>query len=396
MTKKKNTALVVCTMHRSGSSALTRTFNILGYGVSESQIGINATNETGHWESRHIARLNDKILSEYQSDWRDWKPLMHGSVSNKDLQSFKIDIQNTIKDDFNIREDFIIKDPRICRLTDLYISSLENLQLTPKVINLYRNPIEVMNSLEKRNQINPIQGGFLWLRYVLDAEFATRKVERVFISYDSLLGSPKSAITNIISNLDLEPKFDFKSLKKEIKKTITEKRRHHKISAEEVALNPLTKSYISQAYAALKVLEANPKEKTALTEMDRIRDEFNRNSHLFDALINITSQNYSKTHIEKTIHEATLETAQTNQKMSEKLSEDIANYTDQINEKNSELEQSQKQLQDAQAQVKQLSDTLETNTKSLNEIEVLLVKERNEFHSGLQAQATTSATQDKN
>lgn len=294
MKNKKNTALLICAMHRSGSSILTRSFNLLGYGVSKTQIGINKENQTGHWESRKLARVNDRLLSAYDLTWDSWKPLMKGKLPESELSNFKSDIINTIKDDFVCDADIVIKDPRICRLAETYLGCIDQLDFSLNIVHAFRNPLDVMASLEKRNNIGSIDAAFLWLRYNLDAEFLTRGRPRAFLSYEKLLKKPAKEISNILKVFKISPKFDFKAVKKEIKGTVNSALRHHKSSSEEVILNPLTNSYVSGAYAALKMLEVDPNDSAAMQELDELRAWLDGNTDLLTTLIDLTVKSFEK------------------------------------------------------------------------------------------------------
>jgi hypothetical protein len=63
--------LVVLGMHRSGTSAITRTVNLLGVplGASDDLMPANEGNPTGYWESRALVDLNDEILACFGGSW---------------------------------------------------------------------------------------------------------------------------------------------------------------------------------------------------------------------------------------------------------------------------------------------------------------------------------------
>lgn len=368
MSDKENTALLVCGMHRSGTSILTRSFNILGYGVSTSQIGINSTNETGHWESEKLARLNDKLLKAYDASWKDWTPLMNGAVSTDALKNYKTDIVNTIRDDFDCTADIIVKDPRICRLAKIHLASLDDLDFTTKIIHVFRNPIDVMSSLEKRNDIKSVQAAFLWLRYTLDAEFHTRDQLRIFVAYEDFLAAPTKALSKILKGLDLSPKFNVKTMSKEIINTVDSKKCHHNTTAEEVILNPLTRSYVAKAYTALKILETNPNERVALEELDRIRAQFDESSALLKTVLNLTSES-SKKLAEESLNKASQLRVEQIQ-----MDQDRTNFETRLNELESRLAGNVSEADSARNAIQELEEKLRQKEGELSQIEGTLVQ----------------------
>lgn len=69
----RRTAILVVGMHRSGTSALTRVISLLGADLPTNLALENADNETGHWESRDIYRLNGDMMASAGRTWKDWR-----------------------------------------------------------------------------------------------------------------------------------------------------------------------------------------------------------------------------------------------------------------------------------------------------------------------------------
>src|SRR5947209_5380982 len=64
-------AFVVVGMHRSGTSAMTRTLSLLGAGLPKWLMAPLDCNRTGIWEPWKVAELNDEILEAFDSEWDD-------------------------------------------------------------------------------------------------------------------------------------------------------------------------------------------------------------------------------------------------------------------------------------------------------------------------------------
>src|SRR5580658_5857134 len=73
--RRKNVpqALLVLGMHRSGTSALTRVFSLLGADLPNNMLDANPTNEAGHWESLDLMVGHDELLASAGSRWDDWR-----------------------------------------------------------------------------------------------------------------------------------------------------------------------------------------------------------------------------------------------------------------------------------------------------------------------------------
>ena len=57
------TAILICGMHRTGTSALTRVLSLLGAALPRNIYPPGTGNELGHWEPRDVVKLHDEMLN---------------------------------------------------------------------------------------------------------------------------------------------------------------------------------------------------------------------------------------------------------------------------------------------------------------------------------------------
>ena len=208
--KANQDAILILGMHRSGTSCLTRCFNILGYNVPQNMIGINKANRSGHWESEKIARMNDTILAEIGLTWDNWGRADLGLIPSERSKNYNLDIQSLIKSEFVDSKNIVIKEPRICRIASMYLDALNSLQFSTHVVFIFRNPIEVIESLKTRNLMTKMQAALLWLRYNLDAELSSRSCSRSIIQFKHLVQDPKKAFSELLATANLKPPYPLK------------------------------------------------------------------------------------------------------------------------------------------------------------------------------------------
>jgi len=287
------TAALVLGMHRSGTSCFTRCLNILGYSIPKTLIGMDHTNKTGHWESYKIARLNDAILEKLGLTWSSWDSVDFDIIKHVDLLNFKEDIKSTIKSEFGNSNDIVIKEPRICRTASAYIEALEQLNYTIKIFVIVRNPLEVVESLGKRNGISTADAALLWLRYNLDAEFASRKHKRIFISFSQLVKAPVEMFEFTSANLSVKYPQDLDDVSPMLVDFVNPSQRNHLISNEEVSHSTLTMGWINDVYSALLVLCNNPDSRNSLEVLDRVRREFDTSSPNLSQIAEFKEKEYS-------------------------------------------------------------------------------------------------------
>ncbi|TKI69923.1 hypothetical protein FCU45_04745 [Sulfurimonas crateris] len=192
----KQTCILVLGMHRSGTSALTGTLNLLDIDLGSELMKANFANEKGFFENSYLMHFNDKLLRRVNSSWDD----IFFDYDEKEQfidENDKDELKNILLQEFNNSTLFAIKDPRICYLFPLYEEALSELQIGIKVLLPYRNPLEVAQSLEKRNGFSIEKSVALWLNHFLEAELRSRPYKRYFLKFDTLLGETEQTVKQI-------------------------------------------------------------------------------------------------------------------------------------------------------------------------------------------------------
>ena len=194
-------ALVVLGMHRSGTSAVTGALRLCGAWVGdESELtGANEENPRGFWERRDIRRICDRLLQTVGAEW--WK------VANFDPSSIPPVTLNEQRQEFvrvvstlNDHRTWVIKEPRLCLLLPVLRDYLTN----PFCIHVYRNPLEVARSLQKRNGFGIAGGIALWEAYNRHALNAAANMPRVMVSHESLMKHPVETLDGLLERLEAQ------------------------------------------------------------------------------------------------------------------------------------------------------------------------------------------------
>jgi hypothetical protein len=284
---EKSVCLLVLGMHRSGTSALARVLSLMGAALPRHLMGSGSGNETGHWEPQRLVEYNNKLFAELGSSWDDWRALDLARLTVRRRDEIRSEVTEIISADFPEKPLFVLKDPRICRIAPLVLDALDNAGTETFSILAVRNPLEVAESLQRRAEywspeLTRADAGLLWLRHVLDAEAATRHRSRGFISYDSLLSDWKGALTALTQQIVIPWPYTPDEVAGQVDQFLAPEQRHHRRTSEEVVLDPVLRHWVSEAYAALLVLERNPLSEAALERLARIRTEFDRVAPIMD------------------------------------------------------------------------------------------------------------------
>jgi hypothetical protein len=272
-------------MHRSGSSAITRVLNLLGATLPEELIEAGDGNAVGHWESVAAVMLNDAILASAGSSWEDWGPI-NDDWRNSGVKGEMLDrVTQVVQDHVTLGPLFVLKDPRLCRLADLWLEAMAAVDVEPRVLLMLRNPAEVCASLEQRDLMAPGYGQLLWLRHVLDAEYFSRGVPRVTCHYDQLMRNWHGMVDRLKTGLGIALPRNAPAIHVEINKFLSGEHRHHELGSA-AGLNEVGSSdWLRRTYAILLAWSEQGENPADHAELDQIRHEFDQAYSTFARLL---------------------------------------------------------------------------------------------------------------
>jgi GT2 family glycosyltransferase len=191
------TAIVVLGMHRSGTSALTRAIGLCGPALPARLMEPGADNVAGFWESSAIVALHDEALAEAGSSWDDIVEIDPGWFASAAADRLRDRIEEAIAEDYAGAAQFVLKDPRLCRLLPLWRPVFDRLGIVPRVAIPLRHPLEVAASLASRDKFTTVYSVGLWLRNLIDAERDSRHLSRHFLTFDALLADPVASLERL-------------------------------------------------------------------------------------------------------------------------------------------------------------------------------------------------------
>ncbi len=122
-----------------------------------------AWNPEGHWESRSLTGLNDRLLAETGHAW--WYPPPPGPAYAGAASRITTtpDVAARHFDATHASVPWVWKDPRTSVLLPFWRQALDR-PLAAVVV--YRDPIDVATSLQSRNSLPVAFGVALWARYM--------------------------------------------------------------------------------------------------------------------------------------------------------------------------------------------------------------------------------------
>ena len=171
---------VVISMHRSGSSLLSGLIAESGIDMGKGRFKPkpNVSNPKGFFEDVYFRNINDSILKFNSYDVKSWDTSIPTITANKPLRK-------QIKTILGQRSgDYGFKCPRTCLTWYIWEPFLSE---DTQIYFIYRNPVAVAKSLNKRNRIDLETGLDLWYIYNERALPIKDHFNTTFISYEDLL-----------------------------------------------------------------------------------------------------------------------------------------------------------------------------------------------------------------
>ena len=154
MASIKEHIYLIAGMHRSGTSLLSHSLNILGLELPESTQPGSFDNFYGHFESSVITQYHEKLLSDMGLSWDTFISPSEDWFLSKYADQAIDDLQDNIKMDYVDSKAIVLKDPRISLFIPLWKKVTSKLGFQAYYLIPLRHPYEVAESLLKRNKIN--------------------------------------------------------------------------------------------------------------------------------------------------------------------------------------------------------------------------------------------------
>ncbi|MCU0836441.1 MAG: hypothetical protein MUC77_18720 [Chromatiaceae bacterium] len=267
--------LLVAGMHRSGTSALTRTLSLVGGALAgELAGGVAGDNDLGFWEPVEVVALHDRALASAGSAWDDVSRFPPEWFASEVGVAFAEELAELLRREFAAAPLFAIKDPRLCRLVPLWLGVLPRIGVRGQFVVPLRNPAEVAASLKARNDFPLAKGYLVWLRNVLDAEQATRGQERVFVTYEGLLRDWRAVVDRIGAALDIHWPRLSRTAEAQVEDFLSPELRRQRADWTEIRDRREVPAWAVRAYEALLHLAED--DAGAEVELDAVREELDR------------------------------------------------------------------------------------------------------------------------
>ena len=202
--------IVVLGMHRGGTSVVARALKALGISLGSHLSGSGYDNPKGFWEDSDIMKLNEAILGSLGLEWNT-TIVVPDDLNLSWENEFAKQAINILASRLSENAKWAFKDPRTSRLLFFWNKVFNELHLKLSFVIAVRHPKSVIQSLHKRNRIDPSTGYRLWLDHMIPTITRTHDAHRVFIDYDLLVDNPRPQLKRLAERLE-QPLIDSRDI----------------------------------------------------------------------------------------------------------------------------------------------------------------------------------------
>ena len=275
---KEKRAVLVLGMHRSGTSAVSRFVNMLGFDLGEHLMESREDNPKGFWENSEIIRFNEELMSADGIRWdsidSDIDKTIDRGLTAKSQKSAHAIIQKEFSSD-----DIVIKDPRLCRLLPVWQKLLADLEFDVVPVLVIRDPTAVARSLEKRDMMPTNRGLLLWLLYTFEV-LDCLVDPPILVNYDLLM---QDADTGLASLRQLNPARYADCVAQYNDEFLSSELYHHAQQPAETALAEIAQ-HLASDLSSVDLLVMKEQLLQALVAVYTASEESPENQRLYDEL----------------------------------------------------------------------------------------------------------------
>ncbi len=194
--------MTVCVagMHRSGTSMIAKLLHLSGidFGAKEESLPPSEHNPEGYWERAQFVRVNESLLTTLDGSWYCPPPFPEGWESQPEVVSLTEQAADLIAALEN-RSPWGWKDPR----NSITLPFWQRLAPELKVVIAVRNPLEVAQSLHRRDHFSYSHGLSLWMYYYRCLLTYVPASQRIMTHYDVYFPDAARELDRILKALGM-------------------------------------------------------------------------------------------------------------------------------------------------------------------------------------------------
>jgi len=281
----KSKAICIIGMHRSGTSAVSRSINLIGAYLGEDTNFVTplSDNPKGYWERSDIVNFHGRLLDHMKHSWNTAVPLSDKWQESEKIRPFRSELVGFIKDKFADHELWACKDPRLSLVLPLWKDALDELGIHFSIVFVIRNPLDVAKSLKKRDGFSYDKSFGIWFNYNITAWQNLCEHAYAVIHYDRLIQDWESELKRCCDTLRIDwPKNDL-PLRKEMNLFIREDMRHSISTINDMKTAEVPIPVIELYELLVKAMKSSQPKNKIDSEVQRLTSGFKSYARFFQS-----------------------------------------------------------------------------------------------------------------
>lgn len=355
MEKNNKKLIVVLGMHRSGTSAVSRSLVVLGVDLGSSLIGPNDHNLKGYWEDLDINQLNTEMLHFLKKDWYFLAPIQKADIDLLNGSGYLLRAVELLVKKTKGRSTFGFKDPRVTQLLPFWKQAFKHAEIKVNYLLVTRNPLSVCLSLKERDGFDFEKSFLMWLHYAVNSINLTEDESRVFIDFDILMKSPEKQLERVSKAFHLH--IDEIELETYCKEFLDHNLRHSVFQLKDLHLGGSVPELVSEVYdRVLKISQGEKQEADLNLCAKRWHQELERLYPAFGLVDKLETKIVNK---EASLRKEGEENASRMQVLKSEIADRdtrIQSLTEQLSERDAHMQALSDQAAERDARMQALSD----------------------------------------
>jgi glycosyltransferase involved in cell wall biosynthesis len=208
------------------------------------------SNPGGHWEHYRLMRLNERLLRTLGGNWRELPLLPPGWELATELDELREEAQVILAESFASRQLWGWKDPR----NSLTLPFWRRLLPETRYVICVRNPVEVAQSLQRRDGIPLADGVRLWQAYLAAAFLNTSGRPRLIVAYEDYFKYPVGVGASLARFIGRGTSLRDLEAKRWPSEAIDERLRRNRVSDRNAAESGIISREVASLYRTAKWL----------------------------------------------------------------------------------------------------------------------------------------------
>jgi len=192
---------LIAGMHRSGTSYLAKSLNLLGLQLPKSIRPGGSDNPKGHFESFRVAQYHDALLNDMGLSWDTFISPMDDWFFTEDATQAVVGLCDVLERDYPRESHIVLKDPRISLFIPLWKNVADRLGMQDYYLIPFRHPFDIATSLHNRNNISRTRALLIWLAYLFAEEKFSRGLHRSFLCFPDWVEDIEHTIDKVEQDL---------------------------------------------------------------------------------------------------------------------------------------------------------------------------------------------------